>query len=91
MQDDKRNRRNRSPRKDRSFSKPKAAIKKFDVYILPPSRCNAYTPLNAPIEQIMHAIGNEKFVRKPYLLKGVRTSADRSKRCDYHHDYGHTT
>lgn len=42
---------------------------KFDIYIPPPGQFDTYTPLNASIEQIMHAIGNEKYVNKPWLAK----------------------
>lgn len=75
--------RNRSPRKDRAFSKSDRQKKKFDVYIPHPSLFDNYTPLNASIEQILHAIGNEKYVRKLWPAK-PKPNADRSKRCDYH-------
>lgn len=43
-----------------------------------------YTPLNALIDQILHATGNKKYVRKPYPSKYTKLIANRSKRCNYH-------
>lgn len=84
------NRRNRSPRRNRSFPRNERREKKFYVYVQPPSRFDTYTALNTSIEQILHAISNEKYVRKPWPTK-PKPNADKSKRCDYHKEFGDTT
>lgn len=50
-----------------------------------------YTPLNVEREYILYAIINEPFFRICLPLEKSKYEPHRSKRCDYHKDFGHTT
>ena len=50
---------------------------------------SSYTPLNATVEQI-YDVARDKFTA-PTPMKGGLASRDRSRYCEFHRDYGHTT
>lgn len=79
-----------SPRRNKSFQNNERREKKFDEYVSPPSWCNTYTPLNTFIEQILHAIGNQKYINKPCPTKPI-PNVDNRKRCEYHKEFSYIT
>ena len=66
-------------RKDERRSKPSG------------ERFTSFTPLTAPIDQVLMQIKDEKVLTYPKKLKGNPNRRSRDKYCRFHHDHDHDT
>ncbi|XP_030941943.1 uncharacterized protein LOC115966962 [Quercus lobata] len=67
-------------RRDRESKKPGPSV-----------RNQQYTPLNAPLEQVLMQIKDDHFLKWPEKMKGDPNKRNRNKYCRFHRDYGHDT
>ena len=57
----------------------------------PTGRFTSFTPLTAPIDQVLMQIKNEGTLTFPGKLKGDPSKRPRDKYCCFHRDHGHDT
>ncbi|XP_050242153.1 uncharacterized protein LOC126691124 [Quercus robur] len=57
----------------------------------PPVRNQQYTPLNAPLEQVLMQIKDDPSLKWPEKMKGDPNKRNRNKYCRFHRDHGHDT
>ena len=57
----------------------------------PRGRFTSFTPLNAPINQVLMQIKDEGALMFPGKLKSDPSKQSRDKYCCFHHDHGHDT
>jgi len=57
----------------------------------PPLRNQQYTPLNAPLEQVLMQIKDDPSLKWPEKMKGDPNKRNRNKYCRFHRDHGHDT
>ena len=57
----------------------------------PTGRFTSFTPLTAPIDQVLMQIKNEGTLTFPGKLKGDPSKRPRHKYCRFHRDHGHDT
>ena len=54
-------------------------------------RFTSFTPLTAPIDQVLMEIYDEEALTFPGKLKGDPNKRSRDKYCRFHYDHGHDT
>lgn len=74
-----------------SGSDSQRSLKRNKKYYPPRAKFIYYTPLNTERDDILCTITHEPFFRKPPPLGKPKYPPDKSKRCEYHQDFGHTT
>ena len=57
----------------------------------PGGRFTSFTPLNAPLDQVLMQIKDEGALTFPGKLKSDPTKRSRNKYCHFHRDHGHDT
>ncbi|XP_050240790.1 uncharacterized protein LOC126689599 [Quercus robur] len=57
----------------------------------PTGKFMSFTPLTAPIDQVLMQIKDEGTLTFPGKLKGDTSKRPRDKYCHFHHDHGHDT
>ena len=57
----------------------------------PSTRNQQYTPLNAPLEQVLMQIKDDPSLKWPEKMKGDPNKRNQNKYCRFHRDHGHDT
>ncbi|XP_065623652.1 uncharacterized protein LOC136064999 [Quercus suber] len=57
----------------------------------PPARNQNYTPLNAPLDQVLMQIKDDPSLKWPEKMKGDPNKRNKNKYCRFHRDHGHDT
>ena len=57
----------------------------------PSARNQQYTPLNAPLEQVLIQINDNLSLKWPEKMKGDPNKRNHNKYCRFHKDHGHDT
>ena len=57
----------------------------------PPTRNQNYTPLNAPLDQVLMQIKDDPSLKWPQKMKGDPSKRNKNKYCRFHRDHGHDT
>ena len=57
----------------------------------PSARSQQYTPLNAPLEQVLMQIKDDPSLKWPEKMKGDPNKCNRNKYCHFHRDRGYDT
>ena len=57
----------------------------------PPARNQNYTPLNAPLDQVLMRIKDDPSLKWPEKMKGDPNKRNKNKYCRFHRDHGHDT
>ena len=57
----------------------------------PSARNQQYTPLNAPLEQVLMQIKDDPSLKWPEKMKGDPNKRNQNKYCRFHRDHGHDT
>ena len=57
----------------------------------PLGRSQNYTPLNAPLDQVLMQIKDDPSLKWPEKMKGDLNKRNKSKYCRFHKDHGHDT
>ena len=57
----------------------------------PTGKFMSFTPLTAPIDQVLMQIKDERALTFPGKLKGDPNKRPRDKYCHFHRDHGHDT
>ena len=57
----------------------------------PAGKFTSFTPLTAPIDQVLLQIKDEGALTFPGKLKGDPNKRSKDKYCHFHHDHGHDT
>ena len=57
----------------------------------PPARNQNYTPLNAPLDQVLMQIKDDPSLKWPKKMKGDPNKCNKNKYCHFHKDHGHDT
>ena len=57
----------------------------------PSARNQQYTPLNAPLEQVLMQIKDNLSLKWPKKMKGDPNKRNQNKHCRFHKDHGHDT
>ena len=57
----------------------------------PPARNQNYTPLNAPLDQVLMQIKDDLSLKWPEKMKGDSNKRNKNKYCCFHRDHGHDT
>ena len=57
----------------------------------PTGKFTSFTPLTAPIDQVLMQIKDERALTFPSKLKEDPYKRSRDKYCRFHHDHGHDT
>ena len=79
-------------RKDQGRKKPRTGDKHDERSSKPPGgRFTSFTPLNAPLDQVLMQIKDEGALTFPGKLKSDPTKRSRNKYCRFYHDHGHYT
>ncbi|XP_075662904.1 uncharacterized protein LOC142632363 [Castanea sativa] len=79
-------------RSDRGRKKAKTEERRDDRRPRPPAgRFTSFTPLTAPIDQVLMQIKDEGALTFPGKLKGGPSKRPRDKYCCFHQDHGHDT
>ena len=79
-------------RQDHSGKKPRTGDKRDEKSSkLPGGRFTSFTPMNAPLDQVLMQIKDEGALTFPGKLKRDPTKRSRNKYCRFHHDHGHDT
>ena len=79
-------------RQDRGRKKPRTGDRRDERRSKPlGGRFTNFTPLNAPLDQVLMQIKDEGTLMFPGKLKNDPTKRSRNKYCRFHHDHGHDT
>ena len=79
-------------RQDQGWKKPRPRDKCDERRSNPPRGWfTSFTPLNAPLDQVLMQIKDEGALTFPGKLKSDPTKRLKNKYCRFHHDYGHDT
>ena len=79
-------------RQDQGWKKPRTRDKRDERRSKPPrGRFTSFTPLNAPLDQVLMQIKDEKTLTFPGKLKSDPTKQSRNKYYHFHRDHGHDT
>ena len=57
----------------------------------PPTRNQNYTPLNAPLDQVLMQIKDDPSLKWPEKMKGDPNKRNKNKYCRFHRNHGHDT
>ena len=57
----------------------------------PSGRSQNYTPLNAPLDQVLMQIKDDPSLKWPEKMKGDPNKRNKNKYCRFHRDHGHDT
>ena len=57
----------------------------------PSARNHNYTPLNAPLDQVLMQIKDDPSLKWPEKMKGDPNKRNKNKYCRFHRDHGHDT
>ena len=77
-------------RQDQGRKKPRMGDRRDERCSKPPGgRFTSFTPLNAPLDQVLMQIKDEGALTFPRKLKSDLTKRSRNKYCRFHHDHGH--
>ena len=55
----------------------------------PPTRNQNYTPLNAPLDQVLMQIKDDHSLKWPEKMKGDPNKRNKNKYCRFYRDHGH--
>ena len=75
------------PKKGRTEDKKERDNRKTS----PSGRNQNYTPLNAPLDQVLMQIKDDPSLKWPEKMKGDPNKRNKSKYCRFHRDHGHDT
>ena len=75
------------PKKGRTEDKKDRDNKKLGT----PVRNQNYTPLNAPLDQVLMQIKDDHSLKWPEKMKGDPNKCNKNKYCRFHRDHGHNT
>ena len=79
-------------RQDQGRKKPRTGDRRDDRRSKPlGGRFTNFTPLNAPLDQVLMQIKDEGTLTFPGKLKSDPTKRSRNKYCCFYHDHGHDT
>ena len=79
-------------RQDQGRKKPRIGDRRDERRSKPPGgRFTIFTPLNAPLDQVLMQIKDERALTFPGKLKSDLTKRSRNKYCRFHCDHGHDT
>ena len=79
-------------RQDQGWKKPRTEDRRDERCPKPPrGRFTSFTPLNAPIDQVLMQIKDEGALTFPGKLKSDLSKRSRDKYCRFHHDHSHDT
>ena len=79
-------------RQDQGRKKPRTGDRRDERRSKPPGgRFTSFTPLNAPLDQVLMQIKDEGALTFPGKLKNNPTKRSRNKYCRFHRDHGHDT
>ena len=79
-------------RQDQGQKKPRTRDRRDEKRPKPPrGRFTSFTPLNAPIDQVLMQIKDEGALTFPGKLKSDPSKQSRDKYCHFHRDHGHDT
>ena len=79
-------------RQEQGRKKPRTGDRRDEKRSKPPGgRFTNFTPLNAPLDQVLMQIKDEGTLMFPRKLKSDPTKRSRNKYCRFHHDHGHDT
>ena len=79
-------------RQDQGQKKPRTGDRRDEKRSKPPGgRFTNFTPLNAPLDQVLMQIKDEETLTFPGKLKSDPTKRSRNKYCRFHRDHGHDT
>ncbi|XP_065630950.1 uncharacterized protein LOC136068151 [Quercus suber] len=79
-------------RQDQGQKRPRTGDRRDERRPKPPSgRFTSFTPLNAPIDQVLMQIKDEETLTFPGKLKSDPSKRSRDKYCRFHRDHGHDT
>ena len=79
-------------RQDQGRKKPRTGDKRDERHSKPlGGRFTSFTPLNAPLDQVLMQIKDEGALTFPGKLKSDPTKRSRNKYCRFHRDHGHDT
>ena len=79
-------------RQDQGRKKPRTGDKLDERRSKPPGgKFTSFTPLNAPLDQVLMQIKDEGALTFPGKLKSDPTKRSRNKYCRFHRDHGHDT
>ena len=79
-------------RQDQGRKKPRIGDRRNERRSKPPrGRFMSFTPLNAPLDQVLMQIKDEGALTFPGKLKSDPTKRSRNKYCRFHRDHGHDT
>ena len=79
-------------RQDHRGKKPRTGDRRDEKRSKPPGgRFTSFTPLNAPLDQVLMQIKDEGALTFPGKLKSDPTKRSRNKYCRFHRDHGHDT
>ena len=78
-------------RQDRRRKMARTREQRDDRAPNPPLRFTSFTPLTAPIDQVLMQIKDEGALTFPGKLKGDPSKRPRNKYCHFHRDHGHDT
>ena len=77
-------------RQDHGGKKPRTGDRRDEKRSKPPEgRFTSFTPLNAPLDQVLMQIKDEGALTFPGKLKSDPTKRSRNKYCCFHRDHGH--
>ena len=79
-------------RQDQGRKKPRTGDRRDERCSKPSSgRFTSFTPLNAPLDQVLMQIKDEGVLKFPEKLKSDPTKRSRNKYCRFHRDHSHNT
>ena len=79
-------------RQDQGRKKPRTRERRDERSLKPPGgRFTSFTPLNAPLDQVLMQIKDEGTLTFPGKLKSDPSKRFRNKYCRFHRDHGHNT
>ena len=79
-------------RQDRGHKVARTRERRDDRHFKPPTgRFTSFTPLTAPIDQVLMQIKDKGTLTFPSKLKGDPNKRPRDKYCSFHRDHGHDT
>ena len=79
-------------RQDQGRKKPRTGDRRDERCSKPSSgRFTSFTPLNAPLDQVLMQIKDEGVLKFPEKLKSDPTKRSRNKYCRFHCDHSHNT